>query len=74
MPTILMALLWQGYLLSVKGGWCLFRQVWGMDVPVRATLNCYLWTCTRAVPKIQVKASWAHTSDEDKVERMDEFK
>ena len=28
---------------------------------VRATLNCYLWTCTRAVPKIQVKASWAHT-------------
>ena len=28
---------------------------------VRATLNCYLWTCTKAVPKIQVKASWAHT-------------
>ena len=30
-------------------------------VSVRATLNCYLWTCTKAVPKIQVKASWAHT-------------
>ena len=29
--------------------------------PVRATLNCYLWTCTKAVPKIQVKVSWAHT-------------
>ena len=28
---------------------------------VRATLNCYLWTCTKAVPKIQVKVSWAHT-------------
>ena len=28
---------------------------------VKATLNCYLWTCTKAVPKIQVKASWAHT-------------
>ena len=24
---------------------------------VRATLNCYLWTCTKAVPKIQDKAS-----------------
>ena len=31
------------------------------DITVRATLNCYLWTCTKAVPKIQVKASWAHT-------------
>ena len=33
-----------------------------VNIPgVRATLNCYLWTCTKAVPKIQVKASWAHT-------------
>ena len=34
---------------------------WPWLASVRATLNCYLWTCTKAVPKIQVKASWAHT-------------
>ena len=34
---------------------------------VRATLNCYLWTCTKAVPKIQVKASWAHTKMKTRV-------
>ena len=33
----------------------------GASPCVRATLNCYLWICTKAVPKIQVKASWAHT-------------
>ena len=33
MPTILMALFWQGGLLSVKGGRCLFRPGWGMDAP-----------------------------------------
>ena len=31
MPTILMPLLWQGCLLSVKEGQCLFRQGWDMD-------------------------------------------
>ena len=36
MPTMLMALLWQGCLLSVKGGWCLFRQGWGMDMPTHS--------------------------------------
>ena len=34
---------------------------------VRATLNCYLWTCTKAVPKIQVKVSWAHTKTKTRV-------
>ena len=45
MPTMLMALLWQGGLLSVTGGRCLFRQGWGMDAP---THSCWARLAVRS--------------------------